>query len=68
MALYSISFSIALIFGHNAGLQMTVKLGYDNTWYIIKGIAAICTLILFILNEKLKTQKSIKTWKTKKIS
>ena len=67
MALYSISFSIAHIFGHNAGLQMTANLGFNNTWYIITGIAAICSLILFGLNEKLKTQKKIKTWKTKKI-
>jgi predicted MFS family arabinose efflux permease len=68
MALYSISFSIAHIFGHNAGLQMTAHLGFDNTWFIITGIAAICALILFGLNKNLKTQKSIKTWKTKKIS
>ena len=57
MALYSISFSIAHIFGHNAGLQMTANLGYDNTWYIITGIAAICAFILLGLNEKLKTKK-----------
>ncbi|GAA4818334.1 MFS transporter [Litoribaculum gwangyangense] len=68
MALYSISFSIAHIFGHNAGLQMTAHLGFDNTWFIITGIAAICALILFGLNKNLKTQKSIKIWKTKKIS
>jgi predicted MFS family arabinose efflux permease len=57
MALYSISFSIAHIFGHNAGLQMTAHLGYENTWYIITGIAVICALILFSLNEKLKLKK-----------
>ena len=68
MALYSISFSIAHIFGHNAGLQMTANLGFDNTWYIITGIAAICALILLGLNEKLKTQKQLKLWKIKKIS
>ena len=60
MALYSISFSIAHIFGHNAGLQMTNQLGFDTTWYIIAGIAAICALILFLLNNhlKIKTVKS----------
>ncbi|MCF7561495.1 MFS transporter [Sabulilitoribacter multivorans] len=57
MALYSMSFSIAHIFGHNAGLQMTAFLGFDNTWYIITGIAAICAIILFILKEKLKATK-----------
>ncbi|MGB3605833.1 MDR family MFS transporter [Psychroserpens sp.] len=54
MALYSMSFSIAHIFGHNAGLQMTAQVGYTKTWYIITGIAFICALILFILNYKLK--------------
>ena len=58
MALYSISFSFAHIFGHNAGLQMTSSLGFDNTWYIISGIAAICALLLFILNAHLKRKKN----------
>jgi predicted MFS family arabinose efflux permease len=59
MALYSISFSFAHIFGHNAGLQMTSQLGFDNTWYIISGIAAICALLLFILNTHLKRFKKV---------
>jgi predicted MFS family arabinose efflux permease len=59
MALYSISFSFAHIFGHNAGLQMTSSLGFDNTWYIISGIAAICALLLFILNARLKRFKKV---------
>lgn len=59
MALYSISFSFAHIFGHNAGMQMTSSLGFDNTWYIISGIAAICALLLFILNAHLKRFKKI---------
>ena len=54
MALYSMSFSIAHIFGHNAGLQMTASFGFDNTWYIISAIAATCALILYGLNRKLK--------------
>ena len=54
MALYSVSFSIAHIFGHNAGLQMSANLGYENTWYIITGIAIICALLLFSLNQKFK--------------
>ncbi|MFD0837486.1 MDR family MFS transporter [Mariniflexile aquimaris] len=55
MALYSMSFSIAHIFGHNAGLQMTASFGFDNTWYIVSGIAATCALILYGLNRKLNT-------------
>jgi predicted MFS family arabinose efflux permease len=62
MALYSISFSVAHIFGHNAGLQMTSQVGFDNTWYIISGIAAVCALLLFILNEHLKHTKKLRFW------
>ncbi|KJD34593.1 major facilitator transporter [Tamlana nanhaiensis] len=68
MALYSISFSIAHIFGHNAGLQLTANVGFNNTWYIITGIAVICAIILFVLKENLKTNKTKTSWKTKKIS
>ncbi|TVZ60336.1 putative MFS family arabinose efflux permease [Flavobacteriaceae bacterium MAR_2010_105] len=60
MALYSISFSIAHIFGHNAGLQMSNQLGFENTWYIISAIAAVCALILLSLNQKLKVVKKVK--------
>ena len=60
MALYSISFSIAHIFGHNAGLQMANAFGFNITWFIISGIALICALLLFSLNRKLIT---LKHWK-----
>ncbi|WMI65667.1 MFS transporter [Aestuariibaculum sp. YM273] len=53
MALYSISFSVAHIFGHNAGLQLSAGLGFENTWYIITGLAFICALLLFSLNRRL---------------
>ncbi|MBP0903947.1 MFS transporter [Mariniflexile gromovii] len=57
MALYSMSFSIAHIFGHNAGLQMTAALGFDTTWYIISIIALICATILFVLNRNLNSKR-----------
>ena len=60
MALYSIAFSIAHIFGHNAGLQMTDKLGFENTWYIITGLAAICVFLLFALRQYLNAKKRLK--------
>ncbi|GAA4306661.1 MFS transporter [Aestuariibaculum suncheonense] len=53
MALYSISFSVAHIFGHNAGLQLTAGLGFEITWYIIASLALISALILFSLNRRL---------------
>ncbi|WP_052184126.1 MFS transporter [Psychroserpens sp. Hel_I_66] len=61
MALYSISFSIGHIFGHNAGLQMSATIGYDNTWYIVTAIAFAAAIILFILNNYLKLKTPINT-------
>lgn len=58
MALYSISFSIAHIFGHNAGMRMVDALGFDNTWYIVTLLAALCVFLLFILSQYLNTKKS----------
>ena len=57
MALYSIAFSIAHIFGHNFGLQMTNKLGFESTWYIITGLSALCIFLLFGLRQYLNAQK-----------
>ncbi|RED44997.1 MDR family MFS transporter [Seonamhaeicola aphaedonensis] len=60
MALYAIAFSIAHIFGHNMGLQMIGKLGFDNTWFIITGLAAVCVFLLFFLGRFLNIKKKQK--------
>jgi len=57
MALYSISFSIAHIFGHNAGMQIASNYGFDNTWYVISLLAALCVVLLIILKQVLKRKK-----------
>ncbi|MFI1770762.1 MDR family MFS transporter [Thalassobellus citreus] len=57
MALYSIAFSVAHIFGHNAGMQMADKLGFNNTWYIVTLLAALCIFLLFILRLYLNRKK-----------
>ncbi len=59
MALYSISFSMAHIFGHNAGMQMVSNIGFDNTWYVITMLAALCVILLFILKQFMQS-KNIK--------
>jgi predicted MFS family arabinose efflux permease len=53
MALYSIAFSIAHIFGHNTGMRLVDNLGFDNTWYIVTALAALCVFLLFILSQYL---------------
>jgi len=56
MALYSISFSIAHIFGHNAGLRMINYSGFENTWYFISALACLCVFSLFFLKKYLNTK------------
>jgi len=60
MALYSIAFSIAHIFGHNAGMRLVDKLGFDNTWYIITILAGLCVFLIFILSNYLNAKKKLK--------
>ena len=54
MALYSISFSVAHIFGHNGGMQLIENFGYDYTWYIVTALALLCMFLLFVLRQQLK--------------
>lgn len=53
MALYSISFSIAHIFGHNAGLHMVAGFGFDKTWYSATILAGLCVFLFFILKQRM---------------
>ena len=58
MALYSIAFSMAHIFGHNAGMQLIDGLGFDNTWIIMTLLGGICAFLLFLLNIYIKKNKT----------
>lgn len=60
MALYSIAFSVAHIFGHNAGMRLVDNLGFDNTWYMVTLLAALCVFLLFILSQYLNAKKKLK--------
>ncbi len=60
MAMYVMTFSIAHVFGHNAGLRLVDGLGFDNTWYIMTVLSALCVLLLFILKQSLNSKKKIK--------
>src|SRR5690606_16587340 len=59
MALYSIAFSFAHIFGHNAGMRIVDGFGFDNTWYMMTLLGGVCVVLLFILNLYLKNQSAI---------
>jgi predicted MFS family arabinose efflux permease len=59
MAMYVMSFSVAHIFGHNAGMQLVDYFGYDNTWHIIIGLAAICIMLLVYLKYYMKQNNEV---------
>lgn len=58
LSMYVMAFSIAHIFGHNAGLRLVDSLGYNNTWYIMMLLGFIGILCLVYLKYKLKQEKS----------
>jgi predicted MFS family arabinose efflux permease len=60
MALYSISFSFSHIFGHNSGMQMVDKFGFEMTWNIMTAIAFVGVIIFSILMRVLKKEKELK--------
>ena len=58
MALYSISFSVAHIFGHNSGMQLISAIGFDLTWVIITGVAGLSAFFMFLLARILRKEKA----------
>lgn len=52
MALYTISFSIAHIFAHNAGFQLIDHLGFSLTWWVMVGISLVMTILFFALKRR----------------
>ncbi|MCK0130667.1 MFS transporter [Flavobacteriaceae bacterium F08102] len=57
MALYSISFSIAHIFGHNSGMHLIEKMGYSNTWFIMFELSLVAVLLLVWLKRKVLSEE-----------
>ncbi|MFY0603196.1 MAG: MFS transporter [Flavobacteriaceae bacterium] len=57
MAYYSIAFSAAHIFGHNSGMQLVDKVGFDNTWTFITLLSFTGVICLFLLTRVLKKEK-----------
>ncbi|SDS12336.1 Predicted arabinose efflux permease, MFS family [Formosa sp. Hel1_31_208] len=54
MAMYVMAFSVAHIFGHNAGMQLINYLGFNNTWFIVTFLAVLCVVLLIFLQRYLK--------------
>ncbi len=60
MALYSIAFSFAHIFGHKSGMELASGVGFDNTWYIMTLLGGFCMLLLYVLNQFMKGKQLVK--------
>lgn len=57
MAYYTISFSLAHIFGHNSGMQLVDKMGFDNAWIIVSALSFVGVGCLLLLIQVLKKEK-----------
>jgi len=59
MALYSISFSVAHIFGHNTGMQMVSNFGFETTWIVISILALLSGVCMLYLIRVIRLEKLI---------
>lgn len=59
LSMYVMSFSIAHIFGHNAGLRLVDSFGYTNTWYIMIALGALGILLLYYLKRVLISKNEL---------
>lgn len=57
MGLYTMAFSVAHIFGHNAGMQITAKYGFQTTWMFF-GVLTLIAWILLIWARRLVAKES----------
>ena len=58
MGLYSMSFSLSHIFGHNSGMQLVAALGYNSTWIVMIFVTGIAFLLLYYVRRKVKSETS----------
>lgn len=61
LAMYSMSFSVANIFGHNAGMQVADRFGFELTWYMITALAVIGCLLFYWVIRKYDSEKRLIT-------
>ena len=57
MGLFTISFSLAHIFGHNSGMQLVDALGYRATWFLMAGGLALAGALFFVLQRWIHTKE-----------
>jgi len=57
MGLYSMSFSVSHIFGHNGGMNMVNSFGFDTTWYVISVVLVFVSALTLWLHQLVKKSK-----------
>lgn len=62
MGLFSMSFSLSHIIGHNATLNVIYNFGYFNTWTILFGVLAFAAILTLYLLKKLKASPKYKSY------
>ena len=58
LAMYSLAFSTANIFGHNLGMQSLDRYGYNATWYITAGIVLASGLLFYQVLRILRNSRT----------
>ncbi|NND62059.1 MAG: MFS transporter [Flavobacteriaceae bacterium] len=63
MGLYSMSFSISHIIGHNGGMNLVDKFGFDFTWYVIFAVLVVVSIMTLWLHRRYKKSVTFKVLK-----
>ncbi|MAW96621.1 MULTISPECIES: MFS transporter [unclassified Leeuwenhoekiella] len=58
MGLYSMSFSLSHIFGHNSGMQLVNRFDYEVTWIAMVGLCLVAVALLYYIKSKLEAEES----------
>ncbi|QIE60555.1 MFS transporter [Rasiella rasia] len=61
MGLYSMSFSLSHIFGHNGGMNLVNQFGYRNTWFVIFALLIGVTVLCLLLHQRVKKKRILAT-------
>jgi len=54
MALYTIGWSLSHIIGHNTGLQLIDRFGFESTWYVMAALLLMAAVSFMLLKRPLR--------------
>lgn len=58
MGIYSMSFSLSHVIGHNGGMNMVNTIGFTNTWNTIFIVLVFVAVLTYVLHIKIKKSSS----------